>query len=424
MPSLNRRSMLLVALALCLAVGCSKEEGPAPAGKEGAESRAAAQAKPNRDKADGAVLALIDGLQNDHPEAFWEFLPASYQDDLNKLVHSFAEKMDPELWRKTADVLRKLVVVLKTKKEFLDGVGAGGKRAPDANRQPTDWASLAEMLDALLKSDLADLDRLKKADAGKILAGPGGKILGQLRAFSNLMPDDSFAKNLRGLKDLRVTLVSSSGESAKVKFSAPNEEPKEFDFIRVEGKWIPLNLANEWIENMGEANARLVMLSPETFADEKPQYLAVLSNIGDKLDKLAAAKTQADFNMGVQEGVFALIPVIMALNGAPPPETDDASPPGNGTPEDAPPPTKEELATVVVKARLTEEEQDTLSRKLNAVTDVRGRWSGEITSDDESSFFKVGPVADIEAYAARIDFLTVTSIDTKNRVIIAVPKKK
>ncbi len=79
---------------------------------------------------------------------------------------------------------------------------------------------------------------------------------------------------------------------------------------------------------------------------------------------------------------------------------------------------------MVVKAQLTSDAQDVLRDKLNAITDVPGRWSGEITGDDESSIFKVGPVTDFEAFVAKIEFLKVTSVDTRTRVIIAAPKKK
>ncbi len=321
MQNLNRRSMLLVTLALCLAAGCGKEDGPPPAAKEGAALRA----KPNRDTPDGAVLALIEGLQNDHPEVLWELLPKSYQKELNQLLHSFAEKMDAELWSNTTAVVRKVVLVFKTKKEFFGQGSVIRATGPGGTEKPaTDWAGLADLLDTLLKSDLADLDRLKKADAGKILAGPGGKFVSQLRAFAKLMPDDSFAKILNGLKDLEVTLVRSSWDSATVKFSAPNEEPGELEFVRIEGKWIPKRLADQWIEIVGQTNARLSVLSPDAFADQKPQYLAALKIFSDGLDQLAAAKTQADFNTAAQGLGVSLMPFIMNVAGPTlPPDSDD-----------------------------------------------------------------------------------------------------
>jgi hypothetical protein len=82
-----------------------------------------------------------------------------------------------------------------------------------------------------------------------------------------------------------------------------------------------------------------------------------------------------------------------------------------------------ELVTVVVKATLTDSAQDDLCEKLKALTDDRARTVSEITGDDETTTIKVGPVNDVAAFAARLDFLKITNVDAKTRVVTAVPKK-
>lgn len=417
MKTLNCGWSLTLVAAICFGAGCGKDKTPAPADGPG-PAAGGASAKPGpADSADKAVLAVIEGLKNDHLEALWDYLPGIYQKDLNDLVHTFAERMDGELWARTVSVIRKLAGVLKTKNEFLRRPAAEGNPASGPEQSATDWVKLAEILESILDSDLADLEKLKKADTGKILAGTGGKIFGQLRAFSKLMSDDSFAEKLDRLSRTEVKLISSSTDKAVLTLTASGDEPDDIAFVRVEGKWIPQSMADAWIETIGEARARLSVLSPETFAEQKPQYLSLISVIDGVLDKLAAAKTRDAFSAAIQEGMATLIPMIAAVAGPP------QSGPGDGGVADPEAPAAAELVTIVVQATLDEDAQNDLRDKLNAVTDDRERAATELTGDDESTIFKVGPVSDIQAFARQLEFLKVTDVDVKSRTITAGLKK-
>jgi len=407
--TLIRRSLLPMIVVLCCGAGsgCGEDESPKPEGGGVSVDLGPAARQGPADSADKAVLAAIQGLKQNHLDAIWDFLPESYQKDLNELVHNFAERMDAEFWTRTVAVVRKLTGVLKTKKEFLRGPDQAG----------TDWASLADILETILDSELADLEKLKKADAGKILAGTGGKILGQLRAFSKLTSNDSFAEDLNRLSRTEVKLISSTGDTARLKLTATDEEPRDVDFVRIEGKWIPQSMANEWIENMGEARARLSVLSPESFAEQKPQYIAILGAVDDVLDKLRATKSRDEFNGVLQESVSTLLPMLAAIAGPPqPPEGEDDS----AAPET---PVATEFVTVIIKASLNDAAQDDLRDKLKAVADDRERASTELTADDESTIIKVGPIEDVEAFVEKIDFLKITGVDAKTRTITATMKK-
>src|SRR5262249_31747576 len=152
--------------------------------------------------------------------------------------------MDPEIWNNGVAAARKLARVLKEKQQFL----RPREQAAALERPATDWGQVADVLETLLASDLADLEKLKKADAGKLLADTGGQLLAQARAFSKLGPRDFFGQNLDQLANLRVTPVQSSADKATLKFEAPDQDPALYEFVRVEGKWIPKNLAENWHE--------------------------------------------------------------------------------------------------------------------------------------------------------------------------------
>lgn len=386
--------ILFVVLACALGAGCGKDDAPA-----GGQSPVAVE--PSRkgpaDTADNAVLAVMDGLNENHPEAAWDFLPESYQRDLNNLVHLFAERMDPVLWNKSIAVVRKLVGVLKTKKDFL----------------AADMTPVASLIETLLAGEAADLEKMKTFDGRQFLAGTGARLIGQLR---KLVP------NLGSMFDFKkVTLIKSRGDAATVELKT-DQETTEREFVRVEGKWIPQDLADAWIDQIGNAQAALsIRLSPDNLADTKSQILPLLAAVDGVLDRLAAAGNQEEFRDGLAEADVKLGPykllVAAWLAGTVGPGADETEieQPSRDEPI--------EFVTVVVTGMLDDDAQDALRARLNAVADDRERVESEITGDDETTTIRVGPVSDIEAYAKQLDFLKVISIDAKTRTITAVMRK-
>jgi hypothetical protein len=412
----------LVLAAVCfLSAGCGKENASGTSGSPvvaGDSIDAATDGKPTRrapaDTADAAVLAVVDGLKQNRLEVFWDFLPESFQNDLNQLVHSFAGRMDPELWDKSVDVLRKLARLLKEKKEFL--AAARTQKDPDAppGPSPAELAAVGDLLETLLAGDLADLNKLKTADGGKMLAGTGSRLLAQLRSMGH----DPFADRLGIFQDMKVTLVSAREDSAKLRIEVPDAAASDRDFVRVEKRWIPKDLADNWYETIGEANARLSLLSTDNLAATKPQFMGLLSAVDESLERLSAAKTQQQFLAVMKEADEKLQPfqrIVARMMGAAPEEEPQAAAESSDEPI--------EMVTVVVKGKLGEAAQDNLRDRLNAVTDDHSRAVGEITGDDETTTIRVGPVGDVEAFAGRLDFLKVTRVDPKGRTITAEPKK-
>ncbi len=421
MEGRTRLWSIILSAALCLAAGCGKDDtspaggGATSDGGSGTTGTVGLSKKRRTgDTADVAVETVLEGLKENRLDAFWDFLPASYQKDLNDLVHSFAGRMDAELWNKSVAVLRKFARLLKDKTEFL--AAARARQAPEADLGPfkAELVAIADLLETLLASDLADLEKLKTADGGKFLAGTGRKLLAQLRATGH----DPFADRLGLFSDMKVTLDSTEGDSALLTFEVPSATAAEREFVRVEGKWVPKDLADDWHHHIGQANAQLSLLSPDNLQENKPQYLALLSALDAALERLAAARTEQQFTaaMGAaEETLKPFVPLVASLAG-PSPEEEPAD--GDDAAVEA-----GELVTVIVKASLTDDAQDALRERLNAVTDDPARAVGEITGDDETTTIRVGPVKDVGAFAERLDFLKITNVDARTRVVTAVPKK-
>ncbi len=394
MRNLAPKCILILCLCCVVGPGCGKDD---PA--SGAKTPVAVE--PRRgpaETADQAVLAVRDGLLENHPEAVWDFLPESYQNDLNDLVRTFARRMDPELWNKGITVFRKLVLVLKTKKEFL----------------AADMSTTAGFFEILLEGAITDLEKLKAFDGHKFLAGTGARLFGQLRTLvPNLDAQFDFKK---------VTLVRSKGDSATVELKSDNET-LEREFVRVEGKWIPQDIADAWLDHIGNAKAKLSLLAPDNLAETKPQILAMLTAADEVLDRLVAARNREEFRAGLEEADVKLAPfktlVAGWLAGPVSDEADTGPAPAEQPARDEP----IEFVTVVVTGMLDDDAQDALRARLNAATDDRERAESEITGDDETTTIKVGPVGDLEAFAQRLDFLKIDSVDVKTHTITAHAKK-
>jgi hypothetical protein len=110
-------------------------------------------------------------------------------------------------------------------------------------------------------------------------------------------------------------LVSSAGDTASVELTKPDGTKETVELTRVEGKWVPKDMADQWASKIGEAQAALagMQIKPE----EKQQAMMITGMASGMIDTFLNAKTQADFDAAIN-GVLPLL--SGALPGqAPPP---------------------------------------------------------------------------------------------------------
>lgn len=256
--------------------------------------------------ADAAMTQVVEGLQNNKPEVAWNALPASYQEDVNGLAHQLAGKIPAELHNGVAGLATKLEDVLKTKKDLL-------LANPQISGAPVDVAgnydSLVSILGILNNSDLMDNAKLKSSDVGDILSTTVADLM---KEASSVTIDDKMAPPGMGeltevtekLKSFKAELVSEEGDKAVVRMTAEGESPKEEEFVKVEGKWIPAEMAEEWDGMIAEAKKAIdeINITPEQSA----QVQMGLSMAGGVLDQLKAANSAEELNQ-VLGGVMGMV---------------------------------------------------------------------------------------------------------------------
>ena len=262
---------------------------------------------------DAEIRLLLGRLQTGDLRALWDSLPDSYQADVNEVVQTFGQTMDTEIWNSGRRVLGKLVKVLQGKKELILGYPALQELEMDMAVVDKNWDIVVGLLDAIFQSDLTDLEKLKAFDGTAFMDGSGQVIIDQIMVLAKAMEADVDAERLAlpmefpGLEasalmdfaNVQVSTISRDGDTAVVRFTKPDGETEDEEAVRIEGKWLPKGMVDQWAEGVESSKQFLTMVMPEQLKEARPMLLSPLSPVRiveGVLDQLLAAEDQAAFN--------------------------------------------------------------------------------------------------------------------------------
>lgn len=344
--------------------GKSANRGKSANGKgkqAGANSTGAVTAPPPAadpsESAEATVIAVVEGLKSDDPAVVWDLMPASYQSDVNDLVHQFAKNMDPQLWRKMIGTIEKTSELFKNQKKFvLEHPQVKASSAGSSEHASEGYDKGVAMLSTFLDSDLADLEKLKTVDVGEQVRKTGGELFTQFVALAKLDPDSGFVQLQTALNNFKVQTVSQKGDAAEVEMTpiglggAPrkgefgpdgevkNEKTGEHPahaaervkFIRVEDKWVPKHVAETWDDDVADAK-HFVNAMPEQLKKSKGIYILILSGFDSGLDELNNAETAEEFNAALDTHLATV--GGMFGGAAAPPEADASDSDKNPSPK-------------------------------------------------------------------------------------------
>jgi len=450
-------STILTILLITSAVGCkkAKEAEPVSAAEQVvAPPQPVLEPTPNAlpkappATADAALRELVEQLRQNRGEAFWEFMPVSYQNDLNELVRQFARGMDRELWQETIGSARQLVALLRSRKQdVLDYPLWKNTPAIPHAKLASNWDAILGVADWLLRSEFSDLDQLRRFDGREFLSKIDPATLGHLRQLSRL----SSPRNLFHILDVLLTgadisLKTTTGDRATVRIE-PHGQPgivHEFGFLRVDRQWTLNGWVREWDEDIEESRDIIeTELAPNLLRKKKETMLPQLKAARELMTRLEQAKSPTEFhNLITTNVVPQLLPIAKNMMGpprAPAVEIDDdddvpttkpASPNPGGTtspaalksPGTAPDGKSTSVPTDVVRVILrgttSDQQIESIADQLMAavITDPRGLVQPS-EAVDETVRFAVSPVRDINAFAASLKFGKVTRVDAKSRTV-------
>ncbi len=296
---------------------------------------------------DAEIRLLLDRLQTGDLRALWDSLPDSYQADVNEIVQTFGQNMDTEIWNSGRRVLGKLMKVLQGKKELILGYPALQQPGMDLAVVDKNWDVVVGLLVAIFQSDLTDLEKLKAFDGAGFMDGSGKAIIDQIMLVAKAMEEDVDPASLPipmefpGLEtssldfaNVQISTVSRDGDTAVVRWTRPNGETEDEEAVRIEGKWLPKGMVDQWAEGVESSKQFLTMVMPKQLSEAKPMLLSPLSPVRiveGVLDQLLAAEDQAAFNE-VIDGIMEMAGGMMGAGDEggmmlfeEPPADDDAA---------------------------------------------------------------------------------------------------
>lgn len=260
---------------------------------------------------DAAILQVRDNIIENKPGAVFEMLPPSYQADINGVVADAAKRMDEDVWNQGVGILQQVANILESKRDLILSTQAMSS-LPDPEDLKKNWNQGVSVLQAFVQSDFTNLKRLQQGEVGTLLSESGSKIMASV---TDLMASSEQAADaeaeLDKIRNMTATVVSQDGDTAVVKVDTEGEEPEELEMVRVEGRWIPKDMADGFKEGIAEMRENLAGLdfSSEEGQQQKTMILAQMGGIKSMLDQLENAKTKEEL-----EGIFGGL--MMGLMGA------------------------------------------------------------------------------------------------------------
>lgn len=275
----------------------------------GSGSRAKAATPP--DSVDGTVQHVVDGLLQHEPQRVWASLPASYQSDVSGLIAAFADKVDRDIYDRGFVLLERLGKLLENKKELF----LASQMLPDMvdrEEAAAHWDAFADMVKTLATSDLARVETLASLDVEKFLATTGASLMANAERVATAAGEDLF-EELRGL---RIEVVEAEGDQAIVRI-AGKDTSEDLEMTRVEGRWVPLEMAEDWSEVVASARKEIESISARDVQALKPQILGAYGLVEGTLLQMEAAQTTEQLDEALQGIVFAVMGLMMgsALGG-------------------------------------------------------------------------------------------------------------
>lgn len=294
--SANILAVILNFIGLCL-TGCSENppQNLTPSVNNASSISASAPVVPERDSADAAVRRVLAGLHGRQALAIWEFLPPSYQNDMQQTVRDIAARLDDRAWQSLVATWQRARNILPGK---LDAVATGATSGSESAKPLTiNSSGVLRLLNAIGESELSSVEKLRTIELANFIDKTGHDILTGFGEWTARGVDvgDPF----ENLTKVKVELLSESGDSAVVKVCWPGQPATEHPFVRIENHWLPKTLADGWQDGIQQARAKAIMWA-ESIQAQPDNWQSKLIALNRVLDELEKAKSFEEIQLAWQ----------------------------------------------------------------------------------------------------------------------------
>lgn len=256
---------------------------------------------------DAAMRAIADELGAGNAVVLWTATPATYQKDVTELVQLAGTKLDAEVYDRGFALITKLSDVLGKQRAFILSSPMAGQ-IQNREQVEANWDNGVAMLRSLATSKISTVEGLKSFDGAAFLDSTGDEILALAHKMSASSKDGPLSEQL---KKTVFTVENVTATSATLTMKDDNGVTETTTLTKVDGRWVPADMASEWTAKIAEAKTNLAALKPEEMAQNKPQILGALTMAEGVLGQLEAAKTQAEFDAALQGAMMPIMGLMM-----------------------------------------------------------------------------------------------------------------
>lgn len=265
------------------------------------------------DAPDEAMRTIVAQLAEGNGGILWQAMPASYQTDVNELAQLAGSQLDAELYDRSFSMIARLVEVAQKQKAFILGTQLGGPQDPDQiARIEAAWPSIIGFLESITNSSIASTGGLQAFDGERFFNVTVSELLNHVEALSALGDDPV---SFDDYKDVAIKMLDLTETSVTLETTSPEGVVESEALTKVEGRWVPSELAEGWASEFVEAKAKLEALDPAQIAQQKPQIMTVFSMIDGVLIQIEAAETQEQFDQALQGAMMPLMGIMMMGQG-------------------------------------------------------------------------------------------------------------
>ena len=290
MRSVFRRPLLLV-IGCLVALGCAQET-------------VIVAAQPTLpDSPDGTIEVIALKLADNHPEILWEAMPESYRTDINELTALFAAKMDPELYDRSMALALNFVDVIQSKQDIILASNTAAGTGVDVTEIEARMGPSLEITRTLFASEVSTLAGLAAIDWQQYLAGTVAQLMAQADAIEAVEGEDPFLL----LDTLEVEVLEEQGDTALLMITAEGQEPEEVALTRVEDRWVPTEMAEQWDAKVAEARTNLEEITPGKMQEMNGQAMFGLAMAEGFVTQLATIETVEEFDATVGPMIQGLL---------------------------------------------------------------------------------------------------------------------
>lgn len=241
------------------------------------------------------TYALSQLNAKEDPGVLWDLLPPSYQTEVNGWCRRLATGLPGRTYDKLFIAMRKAGIVIKSQSEKI--LNFGPTRYAMAMARGADEDDMLAMMNAIANipillgdSDIATIARLKTVDVGQFLHETGTRMWQQgARAYR--VTGESVGSSF---ESFTYKTIKSEGDRAQLEVELKGVK-QLMAFTRVEGRWLPSDLVDNWAKTRKSVEGFLDSLdSPETQAYLKGMETQLDEVIAD-LDTLKAIKSRGKF---------------------------------------------------------------------------------------------------------------------------------